>query len=295
MSERLTDEAIARALNLTEEAVKDIREGDADIEEIENPAVKQNQPPAVIINTKKPTFRQKVISVWRAKGGVGCSAVAMNLARQVADSVDSVALIDLNFQVGPPDLTYYMDLPAAPTMYNFKQGDGIESFYRKENNLFVLQAPHNKYQLEKTTETVNEVCAFSRKVFDAVIFDLPNTEDDYVREAIEHSNTVVMAVEGTSAEMIRLEIKAKNFKNKDKIVLLKNDDDTGRVKEVLETHKVIKIPNDKHLGEALENQAFARRNSPFNKMISQLKDEIYEYKSSGLLNKIGFSKLRQSR
>jgi len=282
MSRLLNDDAIAKALNITPEAVREIRDGEAEVKHIEHT---RGKTPAIMVNSTKPTYRQKIISVWRAKGGTGCTAVAMNLAKLISESVDSVALLDFNFQVGPSDLTYYLDLPAEPNLLHFQQGYGIDSFCVKDGNLYVLQAPYNRYQLNDIPKTVNEIFAYCRKAFDAVICDLPNTDEDYVKDAIENSNTIVITAEGTCAEILRLEIKAKSFKNKNKIALVSSDE-AGRIKEVLETHSTIKMPYDKNLCEALENQAFCKKNSPFGKTMARVKEEIYEQKSKGLLGRL---------
>lgn len=284
MSRLLDDETIADALKITPEAVKEIREGAAEIEQIE-PV--RGTKPAIIVNSTKPTFRQKIISVWRAKGGTGCTAVAINLARLISESVDAVALLDFNFQVGPSDITYYLDLPPEPNLLHFQHGYGLESFCVKDKNLYVLQAPYNRYQLSNIKETVQEVFTYCRKTFDAVICDLPNTNEEYVLEAIQHSNTVIITVEGTYAEMLRLEIKAKNLRNQKVIALVKNNGagQVRQIKETLDTHSVIPLPHDKNLTEALENQAFCKKNSPFGKTITRVKEEIYEYKGKGLLKR----------
>lgn len=279
----MTDDAIAGALNLTQAAVKELRDGDAEIQEIPS-TLNEGKAPAIIVNSTKATYRQKVISVWRAKGGVGCTSVAMNLAQNISESIDNVALIDLNFQTGPTDLTYYLDLPANPNLLHFLQGHGMDGFHRIDKNLHVLQAPYNRNHFENKTEIVTEIITFCRKEFDAIVFDLPNTDENYVKEAVSHSNTIVMVAEGTCAEMLRLEIKAKSFKNKEKVVLIKNNE-TGQAKELLETNKIFHLPYDKTVPKALENQAFCSKNSNFSKTVNQIKNEIYDKKQQGLLER----------
>jgi len=286
MSRLLNDEAIAGALNITPEAVREIRDGEAEVEHVE-PA--RGNMSAIVVNSTKPTYRQKIISVWRAKGGTGCTAVAMNLAKLISESVDSVALLDFNFQVGPTDLTYYLDLPAEPNLLHFQLGYGLDSFCVKDSNLYVLQSPYNRYQINDIPQTVSEVFSYCRKAFDAVICDLPNTDEAHVKEAIQHSNTVIITSEGTCAEMLRLEIKAKSLKNQ-KIIALVANEEPGRVKEVLETPTIFRMPFDKNLPEALENQAFCKKNSPFGKKIAKVKDEIYEQKGKGLLGRLALKK-----
>ena len=56
----------------------------------------------------------------------------MNLAQVVSDSVNSVALVDLNFQAGPSDLSFYLDLPAEPNILHFRQGLGLEVSTKKK-------------------------------------------------------------------------------------------------------------------------------------------------------------------
>ena len=61
--------------------------------------------------------------------------------------------------------------------------------------------------LEDSVETVERLIEFCRKEFDAMLLDLPNTDERHVRKAVEHSNTLIVVMDG-GAEAVKMEIRA---------------------------------------------------------------------------------------
>lgn len=152
------------------------------------------QPHAVAAAKPKP----KIISLFSAKGGVGKTSIAVNLAVGLAHKTRTrVALVDLDLQFG--DVAVMMNIHPKRTIAELIQEntqletDYIESYLYERNGVRVLSAP-NKPELaeiindEGVTKTLNALA----ESYDYIVVDTPAAFNDVTLAALDMSDTILM-------------------------------------------------------------------------------------------------------
>ena len=96
---------------------------------------------------QKLTWSSKVITVFGAKGGLGKTTLAVNLAVKLAESRKKVALIDLDLQFG--DVNIYLDIDPVDTIFELAQEPSSPSIdllrsYMAIHGVHVLCAPKSR-------------------------------------------------------------------------------------------------------------------------------------------------------
>ncbi|MGB9858601.1 MAG: AAA family ATPase, partial [Moorellaceae bacterium] len=270
MSAYLDNQAIAAALKIPVETVVDILSGKADISEV--PA--QVSQPTIKVTSVKTAYRQRVVAVWRARGGVGCTAIAIHLAYMLKDMM-RVLLVDLNTAGGGSDLCYYLDLPEYPHMCSMKD-NLADAVIEVETMLHVLQPPRRASEGEVTGELVEQLISYARRDYDAVILDLPNREDAVTRKAVQNANTLVMVTGGGYQEMVRLALLIADFRQKDIVLVANRCRPDVEVQKTLGVETVVFIPEEKDLARAMEERRFVRKGSALLKSLEDLRAKLYE-------------------
>lgn len=278
MSEYLDDEAIARALKLTPESVRDILEGKAEI--IQQDIPDQNAP-VIHVSSVKTTYRQKIISVMRSKGGVGCSVIALGLAYLLSKEI-KVLLIDLNFNTGGGDLSYYLNLQEYPHSGILK--DSLQPcVIRVEPQFDVLQAPKTNMDKNKVDEIIN----LARQDYDAVVLDLPNKNDDtFVKKTLWLSNTLVAVTSGIEMELARLAIALRELHHKDIIVVVNKNPIHQEIRDIFVDRKIIRIENDYSLDKVFEKCDLPGMKCVFMRGVREIVDVLFERQHEGILTSI---------
>jgi Flp pilus assembly CpaE family ATPase len=283
MSEFLNPEAIARGLRIPVQTVEDILRGDAEINVTE--PVGNYQLPRIEVHSSRTAFRQKVIAVWRGKGGVGCTAIAMHLAYLLKDTMN-VLLLDLNLARGGSDLAYYMEIPAYPHLGLVNKNGVQKALINYDKNFYILAPPQQPEEL-KSVEDISDLIVTCRQDFDAIVIDLPNEETEMVREAVKCSTTLVMVLSAFRREVFRAVERVRPFANKDVIVVANNCKmDTNLLKKLFNTKKVVSIPYDPDIDIVLEDRIFARAKSPFLKGIGELQKLIFQEERKNFLGRL---------
>ncbi len=284
MAEYLDAEAIAAALKLPVETVCDILDGKAEIETV--PAGKPAAPAVVQVNSARVAFRQRVIAVWRAKGGVGCTAVALYLAWLLKDML-RVLLIDLNLDAGGSDLSYYLGLPEYPHLGG--AGYGLEtSLINVQDGFYVLQAPRRADEIKIRKGMITGIINAARPAFDVIIMDLPNNMEEHVIEAVSNATTMVFVTTGGEQELLRIALKIVEF-NKEENLLVANGSKIGAgAAREIGADKVVSIPWDGSLQKVLERNGHPQKGSPFMEGVEALRDILYERtgQKGGILKKL---------
>ena len=247
MSEYLDEESIAAALRIPVETVHDAIAGNIVIEETET------EKETIIQIANPAVYRQRIISVWRGRGGVGCTSVALHLA-YLLEQMMSVLLVDLNTACAGSDVSFYLRQPEYPNMEALTHaGQLTQAVIQAEPALWVLLPPETG-PIEK--EKVSLLMTEARQGFDAVIFDLPNTDDEGILEAVACSNALVMVTTGCTQEMNR--VLARSNKSQKETVLVANgyacDAKTRKAYP-----KVVEIPADKDSQARMERGISTRR------------------------------------
>lgn len=152
------------------------------------------QPQAAAAVRPKP----KIISLFSAKGGVGKTSIAVNLAVGLAHKTRArVALVDLDLQFG--DVAVMMNIHPKRTIAELIQEttqldtDYIESYLYERNGVRVLSAP-NKPELAEiiNDEGVTSTLKALMESYDYIVVDTPAAFNDVTLAALDLSDTILM-------------------------------------------------------------------------------------------------------
>lgn len=136
----------------------------------------------------------KLLVVFGAKGGVGKSTVATNLAVALAQKGKSTVLMDLDLQFG--DVSILLNLSARRTIADWVQDSeaDIASYLLEYSpDLQVLAAPEQPEEGELvTSEHVGEAISRLKKIADYVIIDTPPVLDEGVLEGLERADEIII-------------------------------------------------------------------------------------------------------
>lgn len=126
----------------------------------------------------------QVITVARAKGGMGATTLATNLALSLIEPIGKeepkrVCLLDLDLQFG--DVSLYLDLGPRSDLLEIVQKPTrldtallLGAMTEHKSGLEVLQAPIEPMPLEALrTETIGRLVDLAQQEFDYVVIDLP--------------------------------------------------------------------------------------------------------------------------
>ncbi len=154
----------------------------------------------LILGNINDTTKCKVITTFSNKGGIGKTAIATNLAVELANMTkERVALVDLNMQMG--DITTFLDLnPSFDTSYVINNLERIDegfllSTLEKYGNssLYVLADPPDLEQAEViTSENITTLINVLRNVFSYIIIDTTASFDSKTITALDNSDLVLL-------------------------------------------------------------------------------------------------------
>ena len=140
-----------------------------------------------------------VLTVFGAKGGIGKSTIATNIAAAIAQETDlSVLIMDLDTRFG--DIAIMMDIEPRFTVSDLAASIDVldrETFrsalMEHESGVSVLSAPEHPSEWRNiTADQMTELIQFGARLFDYVILDTPGTLNDIVATAIEVAQKVIV-------------------------------------------------------------------------------------------------------
>jgi pilus assembly protein CpaE len=146
-------------------------------------------------SAKKPG---RVVVVMGAKGGVGATFVATQLAASLQAGGGSTAIVDLNYPLG--DVAVQLDLNPKHTLADLggKSAD-LDSVFlrtvmaRHRSGCSVLAAPNRLEEAEvQTRERTDQVLELLRQEFDWVIVDVSRSWNDPTALAIERADQILL-------------------------------------------------------------------------------------------------------
>ncbi len=150
--------------------------------------------------TPKRNSKCRVISVFSNKGGIGKTAIASNLALELAKiTKEKVALIDLNFQLG--DVTTFMDLkPSFNISYMLQNLDKINEDFLlstlekyKQTNLYVLaDPPYFKQADDITPKQIMKLFNILKDTFSYIVVDAESSFDAKNIAALSESDVIFL-------------------------------------------------------------------------------------------------------
>lgn len=146
----------------------------------------------------------KIISVIGARGGVGTSAIALNLAGTIADlSKKQVGLVDIDPQEGSIALSLDIE-PSRGFRDVLEKPDRIDSLFIERvmnklgKNLSVLaaeEALHDNIRIHD--QAAEALLKELRAKYDVVVLDIPRYLSNFGRACLKQSEHVVMVTELT--------------------------------------------------------------------------------------------------
>ncbi len=141
----------------------------------------------------------KIVSVFSAKGGVGCSTIAVNVAIALQQNAASkVALVDTSLQFG--DIGVLLNLYASRTIADLASlSDELDNeligdvFIAHSSGVKALLAPPRPEVADTVTpHLVTEVLERLRSQFDIVMVDTGSILDDLVLNVLDVSDKIIV-------------------------------------------------------------------------------------------------------
>lgn len=141
----------------------------------------------------------KIISVYSAKGGVGCSTIAVNLAIALQQhAAIKVAVVDTSLQFG--DVGVLLNLYAARTIADLaSNADDLDDelvsdiFIPHNSGIKALLAPPRPEVADTVTAAlISDVLDRLRRMFDVIIVDTGSMLDDMVLNVLDLSDKIIV-------------------------------------------------------------------------------------------------------
>ncbi len=159
---------------------------------------------------RAPESLSRIYVFFGAKGGVGTTTLAYNVAASIAATGYRVALIDGSLQFGDvrallrvtDDVPSIVQLPTA----HIQRADLEQVMHRDSSGVEVLLAPPRIEMAEMVTpRDIERLLSLMRKIYNVVIIDTATTVDDTVLAYIDNSDGMVQIVtyEWTSLQRAR--------------------------------------------------------------------------------------------
>lgn len=147
----------------------------------------------------KPQAAGKVVTIFSAKGGVGCSTIIVNLAIALQQSgASKVALVDTSLQFG--DVGVLLNLYASRTIADLASlaeelDDELinDIFLSHSSGVKALLAPPRPEVADTVTPgLVSEVLDRLRTMFDIILIDTGSVLDDVVLNVLDISDKIIV-------------------------------------------------------------------------------------------------------
>lgn len=146
------------------------------------------------------TNKCKVITTFSNKGGIGKTAIATNLALELANiTKEKVALIDLNLQLG--DITTFLDIsPSFDISYVIQNLSRIDETFLlstlekyKDTSMYILADPPYLEQAEEiTAEQISTLFSVLKKTFSYIVVDTGANFDGKTITALDNSDLILL-------------------------------------------------------------------------------------------------------
>ena len=143
----------------------------------------------------------RVISTFSNKGGIGKTAIAVNLGYEIAKYTKKrVAIIDLNLQLG--DVTTFLDLnPTFDISYLMENFDKVSEDFLlsvlqkyKDTSLYILAEPPFAQQANDISkEQIYLLLDKMREYFSYIIVDTGSNFDDKTIAALDNSDMILLS------------------------------------------------------------------------------------------------------
>jgi Flp pilus assembly protein, ATPase CpaE len=145
-----------------------------------------------------------VSSFFSLKGGVGCTALATNMASHLTELTDGrTVLVDLNMPLGDTSLYLNMEnqrlYSLTDFVYNLNRFDEnliYKSLSRHESGLYVLSLPSEVSELDNLNgELIKTIIHSLRRYYDHVVIDCASDLSDLTLSCLDESDNIVLVAE----------------------------------------------------------------------------------------------------
>jgi len=144
------------------------------------------------------SFGAKMLSVFGAKGGVGATTIATNLAVSLAKHTKkAVLLVDLNLQFGNAALFLNVQpeysIVDLANHLNDVEPELLKNVLSKHTSgVWLLSGPARAEEAEAVTVShLDQILAILKSVFDYIVIDTKNSFDDLTLKALDESDSVL--------------------------------------------------------------------------------------------------------
>lgn len=153
----------------------------------------------------------KIISIAQARGGVGASTLAVNLADQLIGKSgmlkkrvkSEVVIVDMDFQFG--SIAAQLDVPESDALWRMAMDGTVpdaafveQAIVKTQNGLSVLTAPSRYGPLNAIkSEQIAALLDALRKTHDYIIVDMPHALVDWLDPILSRSDRLMLATDVT--------------------------------------------------------------------------------------------------
>ena len=180
-------------------------------------------------------YGAKILSVFGAKGGVGTTTIATNLAVSLAQHTKkAVLLIDLNLQFGNAALFLNVQpeysIVDLANHLNDVEPELLKNVLSKHaSGAWLLSGPARIEEAEAITVShLDQIMAILKSVFDYIVIDTKNSFDDLTLKALDESDAVLTVFTADLPGIFNarrcLEVFQRMDYNQEKVLLVLNRD-----------------------------------------------------------------------
>lgn len=240
------------------------------------------------------SWMSRIITLFGPKGSMGKTTIAVNLAVELAQKGNKVALVDLDLQFG--DVSLFMDFDSADTILELMEEsfsaniDAVRSFMTiHPSGVHVLSAPRSPEYAEMISgEKVQVLLNLVRTYYDFVIIDSSSSFNEVNLTALEASSLIYFVLSEDDLSVLK---NAKlclslltSLQQGDKIKLILNRVDDPHsigikdVEEILGIPPYAKLPNDPKTARGAINRGIPfvidTRNCKLSQAIASMADSL---------------------
>ena len=216
------------------------------------------------------TWMSQIITIFGAKGGLGKTTIAVNLAVKLAQYNKKVALVDLDLQFG--DVNIFLDIDTNDTILELVQEsfqaniDSVRSFMTVHSSgVHTLCAPKSPEYAEMiSSEKIQSLLNLLRTYYDYVIIDTPSIFNESTITALEASSMILFITNTEDISILKNSkvslslLKSLMQSEKIKLIVNKSDESSSisltNLEQVLGYSVWMKIPNDEKVAKAAINR-----------------------------------------